>query len=52
MYQTSDRGLRKNADRNGCRLVKESSGWTVLDAVTGSLVADQLTSTQVLALFV
>lgn len=52
MYQTSDRGLRKAALRNGCRLEKTSDGWTVLDAVTDSLVAFELSATQVLDLFV
>lgn len=52
MYQTSDRGLRKAALRNGCRLEKTSSGWAVLDAVTDSLVAFDLSATQVLDLFV
>lgn len=51
-YALTDRGLRKTALRNSCRLVKEATGWTVLDAVYDSLVADQLTATQVLNLFV
>ena len=52
MYATSDRGLRKVALRNGCRLEKTADGWTVVDAVTDSLVAFDLTATQVLDLFV
>lgn len=52
MYQTSDRGLRKVALRNGCRLEKTSAGWNVIDAVTDSLVDFELSATQVLDLFV
>lgn len=51
MYATTDRGLRKIALRNGCRLEKTAQGWTVLDAVTDSLVAFDLSATEVLDLF-
>lgn len=46
-YHTTDRGLRKIAARNDVRLVKDATGWVMLDSNFGSLIADGLTSVEV-----
>lgn len=50
-YNQTARGLRKVAARNDCGLQKTSEGWLVFDSVYGSLVAEGLTSGEVLNLF-
>ncbi len=50
-YNQTPRGLRKQAARNDCKLTRTNEGWLVYDAVYGSLVADCLTSQEVLSLF-
>lgn len=51
-YMATDRGLRKVAAANNCGLQKTNEGWLVYDSEYGSLVAEQLTSQEVLGLFV
>lgn len=50
-YAQTDRGLRKAAAINDCKLQKTSDGWLVYDSVYGSFIAEGLTSSEVLALF-
>lgn len=50
-YHTTDRGLRKVAARNNCRIEKTDAGWLVMDSVYGSVVDFDLNAEQVLALF-
>lgn len=50
-YHQTNRGLRKVAARNGCRLERTSVGWEVFDAETDAVVAFDCSAEEVLNLF-